>query len=108
VVNRAESRSAPLKSCEFLGYRLINRAKLAWTDKAQRRFKERVREWARSGHGLPAGQPRGVSAANPITSRKGGHRVKGVIDELNLCVRGWLNYHKLSSTCSEVLESSAK
>ena len=79
VVNRAKSRSAPLKSCEVavakappfglpcgqavslrsaLGYRLNNRAKLAWTDKAQRRFKERVREWERSGHRLPAGQPR--------------------------------------------------
>ena len=81
VVNRAKSRSAPLKSCEFLGYRLNNRAKLAWTDKAQRRFKERVRE---------------------ITSRNRGHRVKDVIDELNLYVRGWLNYYKLSSTYSEV------
>ena len=81
VVNRAKSRSAPLKSCEFLGYRLNNRAKLAWTDKAQRRFKERIRE---------------------ITSRNRGHRVKDVIDELNLYVRGWLNYYKLSSTYSEV------
>jgi RNA-directed DNA polymerase len=85
VVNRTKSRIAPLKSCEFLGYRLNNRAKLAWTDKAQRRFKERVRE---------------------ITSRNRGHRVKDVIDELNLYVRGWLNYYKLSSTYSEVLALS--
>lgn len=57
VVNRAKSRSAPLKTCEFLGCKLNSRAKLAWTDKAQRRFKERVREWERSGHRLPEGSP---------------------------------------------------
>jgi RNA-directed DNA polymerase len=85
IVNRAKSRAAPLKACEFLGYRLNNRAKLAWTDKAQHRFKERIRE---------------------ITSRNRGHRVKDVIDELKLYVRGWLNYYKLSSTYKEVLALS--
>jgi len=55
VVNRGKSRAAPLKSCELLGYRLNQRAKLAWTEKARHRFKERVRlyywkQWnARSG-----------------------------------------------------------
>jgi RNA-directed DNA polymerase len=58
IVNRAKSRAAPLKSCEFLGYRLNNRAKLAWTDKAQHRFKERIREWERSGHRVSGGEPR--------------------------------------------------
>ncbi|MDX1680020.1 MAG: group II intron maturase-specific domain-containing protein [Akkermansiaceae bacterium] len=62
-----------------------NRAKLAWTQKARIRFKERVRL---------------------ITSRNRGHRVKDVIDELNLYARGWLNYYKLSSTYSEVLKLS--
>jgi RNA-directed DNA polymerase len=81
VVNRVKSRAAPLKACEFLGYRLNKRAKPAWTAKAQHRFKERVRE---------------------ITSRNRGHRVKDVITELKLYVRGWLNYYKLSSTYSEV------
>ena len=85
IVNRAKSRAAPLKQCEFLGYRLNNKAKLAWTDKAQHRFKERVRE---------------------ITSRNRGHKVKDVIDELRLYVRGWLNYYKLSSTFSEVKDLS--
>jgi hypothetical protein len=28
IVNRVKSRAAPLKTCEFLGYRLNNRAKL--------------------------------------------------------------------------------
>ena len=81
IVNRAKSRAAPLKSCAFLSYRLNARAKLAWTDKAHHRFKERVRE---------------------ITRRNRGHNVQTVIDELNLYVRGWLNYFKLSSTYSEV------
>ena len=85
VVNRAKSRAAPLEACEFLGYRLNNRAKPAWTEKAQHRFKERVRE---------------------ITRRNRGHKVQTVIDELNLYVRGWLNYYKLSSTYSEVLALS--
>ena len=65
-------KAAPLKSCEFLGYRLNQRAKLAWTDKAHHRFKERIRE---------------------ITSRNRGHKVQTVIDELNLYTRGWLNYY---------------
>jgi RNA-directed DNA polymerase len=81
IVNRAKSRAAPLKTCAFLGYRLNNRAKLAWTEKAHHRFKERIRE---------------------ITSRNRGHKVQTVIGELNLYVRGWLNYYKLSSTYKEV------
>jgi RNA-directed DNA polymerase len=85
IVNRAKSRAAPLKSCEFLGYRLNNRAKLAWTDKAQHRFKERIRE---------------------ITSRNRGHKVQVVIGELDSYIRGWLGYYKLSSSYKEVLALS--
>jgi hypothetical protein len=85
IVNRAKSRAAPLKTCEFLGYRLNNRAKLAWTEKALHRFKERIRE---------------------ITSRNRGHNVQTVIDELNSYIRGWLNYYKLSATYKEVLALS--
>jgi len=68
VVNRAKSRVAPLKSCEFLSYKLNHKAKLAWTVKAQRRFKERIRE---------------------ITSRNRGHNVQTVIGEwMNTSVAG--------------------
>jgi RNA-directed DNA polymerase len=67
VVNRAKSRAVPLKSCEFLSYKLDHRAKLVWTEKAQRRFKERVREPERSGDRLPGGQPR-EGWAQPIKS----------------------------------------
>jgi hypothetical protein len=55
IVNRAKNRAAPLKTYEFLGYRLNNRAKRAWTRKAWIRFKQRVREWVRSGHRAPGG-----------------------------------------------------
>jgi len=85
IVNRAKSRAAPLKQCAFLGYRIDNKGTLAWTEKAQRRFKERIRE---------------------ITSRNRGHKVETVIDELSLYIRGWLNYYKLSSTYKEVLALS--
>jgi len=67
VVNRAKSRAAPLKSCEFLSYKLDRRAKLVWTEKAQRRFKERVREPERSGDRPPGGRPR-EGWAQPIKS----------------------------------------
>jgi RNA-directed DNA polymerase len=85
VVNRSKSRAAPLKSCEFLGYRVKQSGKLAWTDKVRKRFKDRVRE---------------------ITRRNRGHRVQDVIDELRSYISGWLQYFKLSATYTEVLELS--
>jgi hypothetical protein len=48
------SRATPLQASKFLGYRLSNRAKLAWAANAQHRFKERIRQ---------------------ITSRNRGHKV---------------------------------
>jgi RNA-directed DNA polymerase len=77
VVNRAKSRCAQLKSCQFLGYAVDGRGRLVWTLKALHRFKQRVRE---------------------ITRRNRGHRVQDVIDELRQYVLGWLNYYKLSCT----------
>lgn len=85
VINRNKSRAVPLKSCEFLGYRIKQGGKLAWTDKARKRFKFRVKE---------------------ITRRNRGHRVQDVIDELQQYVRSWLNYYRLSATYTEVLELS--
>lgn len=84
-VNRAKSRSAPLKSCPFLGYQIGHGGRLKWSVKALQRFKQRVRQ---------------------ITRRNRGHRVQDVIDELRLYVRGWLNYYKLSCTYTKVLELS--
>ena len=84
-VNRAKSRTAPLKECSFLGFRIGARGKLVWTAQAQQRFKQRVRE---------------------ITRRNRGHRVQDVIGELRVYVRGWLNYFGISNTYSVVLELS--
>ena len=47
-----------------------------------------------------------MSEANQITRRNRGHNVWTVIDELNSYIRGWLNYFKLSSTYTEVLDLS--
>ena len=58
VVNRAKSRCTQLKYCEFLGYAMDRKGRLVWTQKALHRFKQRVREWERSGHRAPGGWPR--------------------------------------------------
>jgi hypothetical protein len=68
-----------------LGYQIGYKGKLVWTEKVQHRFKERIRE---------------------ITRRNRGHNVQTVIGELDLYIRGWLQYYKLSSTYTEVLKLS--
>lgn len=83
VVNRTKSRCAPLKECAFLGFQIGGRGKAVWTDKALKRFKQRVRE---------------------ITSRSRGHRVQTVIAELRRYVVGWLNYFGISHTYKVLLE----
>lgn len=84
-VNRTKSRTAPLKQCAFLGFRLGARGRVVWTDQSRERFKDRVRE---------------------ITRRNRGHNVRDVIDELRRYVTGWLNYFGLSHTYSQVVELS--
>jgi RNA-directed DNA polymerase len=83
VVNRAKSRSAPLRQCAFLGFQIGARGKAVWTVKAHARFKQRVRE---------------------ITRRNRGHRVQEVIDELRRYATGWLNYFGISHTYTAVVE----
>ena len=83
VVNRAKSKSAPLKQCAFLGFQIGAVGKVGWTAKVQARFKQRVRE---------------------ITRRNRGHRVQDVIDELRRYVTGWLNYFGISHTYTGLLE----
>jgi RNA-directed DNA polymerase len=83
VVNRAKSKSAPLKACAFLGFQIGTRGRVVWTAKAYARFKQRVRE---------------------ITRRNRGHRVQDVIHELRRYATGWLNYFGLSHAYSALLE----
>ena len=55
VVNRQKSKAAYLSDCTFLGFQ-IRRGSIVWTDKAFKRFKERIekntsrsRGWQRQG-----------------------------------------------------------
>ena len=82
VVNRQKSQAAPLKRCTFLGF-AIKRGKVVWTDKAYRRFKERIKE---------------------ITSRSWGVSMSRRLEELRRYAVGWLNYFGISHTYRQVLE----
>jgi len=82
VVNRAKSKTAPLRQCTFLGFQIGARGRVVWTAKAHARFKQRVRK---------------------ITRRNRGHRVQDVIDELRRYVTGWLNYFGISHTYNQVV-----
>lgn len=82
-VNRDKSRTAPLKTCAFLGFQIGAQGKVVWTDKVYRRCKLRIKA---------------------ITSRNRGHRVQDVIGELRLYVTGWLNYFGISHTYKVLLE----
>ncbi len=83
VVNRAKSKTAPLRQCAFLGFQIGARGRAVLTANAHARFKQRVRE---------------------ITRRNRGHRVQDVIDELNRYVTGWLNYYGISHTYTVMVE----
>ena len=79
VVNRAKSKSAPLKQCAFLGFQIGARGKAVWT----------ARPCALQRRGNHPPQPRAPA--------------QDVIDELRRYVVGWLNYFT-SDTYSQVVE----
>jgi len=82
VVNHQKSQAAPLSRCAFLGF-AIKRGQVVWTDKALRRFKERIKE---------------------ITRRSWGISMSRRLEELRRYAVGWLNYFGISHTYREVLE----
>jgi len=82
VVNRQKSQAAPLSRCAFLGF-AIKRGQVVWTDKALRRFKERIKE---------------------ITSRSWGVSMSRRLEELRRYAVGWLNYFGISHTYRQLLE----
>ena len=43
VVNRAKSKTAPLKECPFLGFHVTARGEIVWSAKARARFCQRVK-----------------------------------------------------------------
>ena len=69
-VNREKSQVAPIKEITFLGFQLL-RGKIRVSTKAQRRFKDRVRDLTRRN--------------NPLSMSQ-------VIHELNKYLRGWVGY----------------
>jgi len=82
VVNRQKSQAAALSKCAFLGFQIL-RGRIVWTEKAQKRFKERVQE---------------------ITSRSRGVSTFCMLRELRRYVVGWLNYFGLSQAYRVVPE----
>jgi len=74
VVNPQKSRAALLSQCAFLGFQIV-RGRIVWTEKAQQRFKERIRE---------------------ITSRSRGVSTFCMLRELRRYTVGWMNYFGLS------------
>jgi RNA-directed DNA polymerase len=74
VVNRQKSQAVPLSGCTFLGFQ-IRRGRIVWSDKALKRFKERIQE---------------------ITGRSRGISMHRLLTELRRYVVGWLNYFGVS------------
>lgn len=77
-VNAAKSAVAPVQERAFLGYRLVpgsSGTQLVVAPKAQRRFRERVREHTRGN---------------------AGRSLRRVIEELSVYLRGWAGYFRLS------------
>ena len=70
IVNQEKSRVAPIKEITFLGFQLL-RGKIRVSNKAQLRFKDRVRELTRRN--------------NPLSMYR-------VIHELSIYLRGWVGY----------------
>jgi len=71
TVNTTKSQVVKLRDASFLGFE-INRRKIWWTDKSQKKFKERIRE---------------------ITKRTRGHSPTKVTLELRMYIRGAMNYY---------------
>ena len=82
MVNRQKSKAAHLSDRAFLGFQ-IRRGRIVWTDKALKRFKERVQE---------------------ITSRSRGVSMRVLLTQLRKYVVGWLNYFGISQAYREIPE----
>jgi len=82
VVNRQKSKAAHLSDCAFLGFQ-IRRGRIVWTEKALKRFRERIQE---------------------ITSRSRGVSMRTLLLQLRRYVVGWLNYFGISQAYREIPE----
>lgn len=76
-VNEAKSAVAPVNRRQFLGFSFHHAAKLRVSGKAMQAFKARIRE---------------------ITRRNRGRSVVQVVEDLQVYMRGWKGYFRLSET----------
>jgi hypothetical protein len=82
-VNEAKSGCAPVEERQFLGYRLLGNGKLLIANHSVDRVKDNIRK---------------------ITRRNRGVSLEKVILELNIKLRGWINYFRLTEWPSQVRE----
>ena len=82
-VNDNKSGCAPVYERQFLGYRLLSDGRLVVATHSVTRIEDKVRK---------------------IISRNRGASLEQVILELNVMLRGWINYFRLSSWHSQVSE----
>jgi RNA-directed DNA polymerase len=82
IVNRAKSKVCELKDAAFLGFTIVKN-RIRWSEKSKAKFGARIRE---------------------ITKRTRGVSPCQVMEELNLFVRGALNYYSLGMSYAEARE----
>lgn len=82
-VNDTKSGCAPVYDRQFLGYRLLSDGRLVIAPHSVKRIEDKVRK---------------------ITKRNRGVSLEQVIYELNLTLRGWINYFRFTAWNSQVAE----
>jgi RNA-directed DNA polymerase len=80
-VNENKTAYALVEERQFLGYRLLTDGKLVIADHSLKRVKQKVRN---------------------ITRRNRGVKLEDVINSLNVNLRGWVNYFKLTKWPSQI------
>lgn len=80
-VNEAKSAVGKVTSRQFLGFRLLPNGKISLSDKSEKRVKDGIRT---------------------LTKRSRGVSFSKVIEELNVKLRGWINYFKLTESHSKL------
>ena len=73
-INESKSKVAPVRECDFLGFRISGR-KIRWSPDVGREFKRRIKE---------------------LTSRSWGISMEERIRKLSEYMRGWMNYFGIS------------
>ncbi len=85
TVNTTKSQTVKLKDASFLGFKIVQR-RIKWTEKSQKKFKERIRE---------------------ITKRTRGHSPTKVLEELRAYIRGAMNYYAKGMSYGEARDLDA-